>query len=61
MDTLSIIRLCLIGFAVLGILYACIGTDFLRNRETGWWEALPKQKRVIFVAAIVASLLQSFL
>jgi hypothetical protein len=42
MDTLAIIKLGLTGFAVVGILHACIGTGFLRSGETGWWEALPK-------------------
>ncbi len=60
MDTLSILKLGLTGFGVAGILYACIGTGFLQNNETGWWEGLPKEKRLIFVAAIVASLLQTF-
>ncbi len=61
MDTLSIIRLCLIGFAVVGIGYSCIGTGFLKNEETGWWDTLPREKRVVFVAAIFASALQTFL
>ena len=60
MDTLSIVRLGLIGFAVAGIGYACIGTGFLRNGETGWWDGLPREKRQVFVAAIVASILQTF-
>ena len=61
MDTVSIVRLGLIGFAVVGIVYACAGTGFLQNRETGWWEGLPKQKRQVFMAAIGASVLQTFL
>ena len=61
MEMLSIVRLGLIGFAVVGIAYSCLGTGFLQNRETGWWSALPKQKRQVFVAAIVASVLQTFL
>jgi hypothetical protein len=61
METLSIIRLGLIGFAMVGIGYACVGTGFLKNRESGWWEGLPKEKRLIFGAAIGASVLQTFL
>ncbi len=61
METLSIIRLGLIGFAVVGIGYSCIGTGFVRNEETGWWDSLPKEKRFVFVAAIAASVLQTFL
>jgi hypothetical protein len=61
MEMLSIIKLGLIGFAVVGILYSCLGTGFLRNEETGWWESLPQEKRFIFVAAIAASVLQTFL
>jgi len=61
MEILSIIRLGLIGFAVVGIGYSCIGSGFLRNEETGWWESLPKEKQRIFVAAIAASVLQTFL
>ena len=61
METLSILRLGLIGFAVVGIAHACVGTGFLQNGETGWWERLPKPKRQVFVAAIAASVLQSFL
>jgi len=61
MEMLSIIKLGLIGFAVVGILYSCLGTGFLRNEETGWWESLPQEKRFIFVVAIAASVLQTFL
>jgi hypothetical protein len=61
MDSLSIIKLGLTGFGIVGILHACIGTGFLRSGETGWWESLPKQKRIVFVAAIAASILQTFL
>jgi hypothetical protein len=61
METSSIIKLCLIGFAVLGMSYACIGTGFLRGGQSGWWDSLPKEKKGVFVAAIVASVLQTFL
>lgn len=61
MEMLSIIRLGLIGFAIVGIFYSCIGTGFLRNAGTGWWESLPREKRFVFVAAIAASVLQTFL
>lgn len=61
MEALSIIRLGLIGFAVTGIGYSCIGTGFLKNGESGWWDGLPKEKRLIFGAAIGASILQTFL
>lgn len=61
METLSIIRLGLIGFAVVGIGYSCIGTGFLENRESGWWDGLPKEKRLIFGASIGASVLQTLL
>jgi hypothetical protein len=61
MDTLSIVKLGLVGFAVVGIVFACTGTGFLRNEATGWWEKLPKEKRIVFVTAIGASILQSFL
>jgi hypothetical protein len=61
MDTLSIIKLGLTGFGIIGILHVCLGTGFLRNSETGWWDGLPKQKKTIFMAAIAASVLQTFL
>ncbi len=61
METLSIFRLGLIGFGVLGIAYSCLGTGFFSNGETGWWDGLPKPKQQIFVAAIFASILQGFL
>jgi len=61
METLSILRLGLIGFAIGGFAYACIGTGFLRNAEQGWWETLPKEKRFVFTAAIGASVVQTFL
>jgi len=34
MEMLRIIRLGLIGFAIVGIFYSCIGTGFLRNADT---------------------------
>jgi hypothetical protein len=61
METLSIIRLGLIGFAVAGIGYSCVGRGILTNGESGWWDGLPKEKRLIFGGAIGASLLQTFL
>jgi hypothetical protein len=61
METSTIIRLGLIGFAIVGISYACIGTGFLRGGQSGWWDALPKEKKRAFAAAIAASVLQTFL
>jgi hypothetical protein len=61
MDAISTIKIGLTGFSIVGISYACIGTGFLQNSESGWWNTLPKQKKNIFIAAIAATVLQTFL
>ncbi len=61
METLSVIKLGLTGFGVVGLVYVCFSAGFLGGGETGWWEGLPKQKKIIFIAAIAATVLQTFL
>jgi hypothetical protein len=61
MELMNLLKLGLIGYAVVGIAYACLGTGFLENRETGWWDELPKPKKIVFGTAIGASILQTFL
>ncbi len=60
MEMHSIIKLGLNGFAVVGIGYACIGTGLLKNGEGGWWDGLSKPKKLLFGAALGASILQTF-
>jgi hypothetical protein len=61
MELMNLLKLGLIGYAVVGMAYSCLGTGFLENRETGWWEELPKPKKIVFGTAIGASILQTFL
>lgn len=58
MDTL---RLSLILIAVCGITYACIGSGVFSRAQSNWWGELPKHKKIVFSAAIAATLLQTFL
>jgi len=61
MEWTAMVRLGLIGYAVVGIAYACIGSGFLQNGQSGWWDELPKPKRIAFGTGVAASLLQMFL
>jgi hypothetical protein len=55
------LRLILILVAIGGITYACIGSGVFSNAQSNWWGELPKHKKIIFSAAIAATLLQTFL
>lgn len=57
-DTL---RLALVTFAIVGIAYVCIGSGAFSGEKSDWWGELPKQKKNIFIAAIAATILQTFL
>jgi hypothetical protein len=59
--TLDALRLFLTAFAVVGIAYVCIGSGVFRGTNKDWWGGLPGHKKAIFVGAIGATLLQSFL
>ena len=61
MSALTLFKLFLTGFAVVGIAYACIGSGMFRSENESWWASLPQHKKVIFGSAIGATLLQTFL
>jgi hypothetical protein len=61
MPTLYSIKLFLVAFAIFGIVYSCAGSGFLSGKKANWFESLPKQKKVIFVCAIAATVIQGFL
>ncbi len=61
MDTLSVIKLGLTGFGIVGIVYVCASAGLMGGGEDGWWEGLSKQKKIVFAAAIAATVLQTFL
>ena len=52
------LRLFLAVFAVLGIVYVWAGSGMMSKSNRGWWDELPQHKRIVFVLAITATLLQ---
>jgi hypothetical protein len=58
---LAVFKLFLTGYAVVGIGYVCIGSGAFSGEQDGWWGSLPQMKKGIFISAIAATLLQSFI
>jgi hypothetical protein len=58
---LAVFKLCLTGFAVVGIAYVCIGSGVIRRDHQNWWAGLPRHKQLIFIGALGATLLQVLL
>jgi len=61
MTSMNLFRLFLVAFALGGLAYACLGSGFLSGKNANWFESLPMQKKVIFVCAIAATIVQGFL
>ncbi len=61
MVPLAVLKLLLCSVAVIGISYACLGSGAFKRANKDWWGGLSKQKRAAFVAAIGATIAQSFL
>ncbi len=61
MDPMNAVRLFLVTFSICGIAYACVGTGVFSREQPNWWSELPKHKKVVFGAAIAATLLQTSL
>ncbi len=57
----AMLKLFLTGFAIVGVVYACIGSGIFQKANENWWGSLPKHKKAIFASAVGATLLQSFL
>jgi len=55
------IRVFLSIFAVLGIVYVWAGSGMMAKSNRDWWSELPQGKRIIFILAITATLLQMFM
>lgn len=61
MSALSMFKLFLTGYAVVGIAYVCLSSGALRSETENWWADLPQFKKVIFGSGLGATLLQTFL
>ena len=61
MSVFAAFRLLLIGIAIVGTAYVCIGSGVFSNKHEDWWGNLPPNKKNILYAAIGATILQSFL
>ena len=61
MSNIQVLKLFLTGYAIVGIAYVCIGSGAFSREQENWWGGLPDKKKAIFVSAIAATLLQSFL
>jgi hypothetical protein len=61
LSNLAVFKLFLTGYAVVGIAYVCIGSGAFSGEQDNWWGNLPRMKQGIFISAIAATLLQSFL
>jgi hypothetical protein len=55
----SAIRLSIIAFALVAMVYVCTGSGLWSSDN--WWEELPDHKRKLFIGAIAVSILQTFL
>jgi hypothetical protein len=60
-SNLAVLKLFLTGYAVVGITYVCIASGAFSGEQENWWGSLPQMKKGIFVSAIAATLLQSFI
>jgi hypothetical protein len=61
MDLLFALRLSMVTLTILGIGYACVGTGIFSREQTNWWGELPQHKKIIFGAALAATVVQTFL
>jgi hypothetical protein len=57
----SALRLSLIAFAIVAMIYVCTGSGLWDKSNSDWWSRLPAHKRNLFIAAIAVSILQTFL
>ena len=55
------LRLFLVGFAIGGTLYACVGSGVFSREQSNWWGDLPQHKKIVFSTAVAATVLQTFL
>jgi hypothetical protein len=60
-SNLAAFKLFLTGYAVVGIAYVCIGSGAFSGEQDNWWGSLPQLKKGIFISAMGATLLQTFL
>jgi len=58
---IALFKLFLTGYAVVGIAYVCIGSGAFSSEQDNWWGSLPQVKKNIFISAIAATILQSFI
>ena len=61
MSDLGVLRLFLVGFAIGGTLYACVGSGVFSREQSNWWGDLPQHKKIVFSTAVAATVLQTFL
>ena len=60
-SNLAAFKLFLTGYAVVGIAYVVVGSGAFSGEQENWWANLPQLKKGIFISAIAATLLQTFL
>jgi len=60
-SNLAAFKLFLTGYAVVGIAYVCIGSGAFSREQDNWWGSLPQLKKGIFISAIAATVLQTFI
>jgi len=58
---IAMFKLFLTGYAIVGIAYVCIGSGAFSSEQQNWWGSLPQMKKNIFISAIAATVLQSFI
>jgi len=60
-SNLAAFKLFLTAYAVVGVAYVCIGSGVFSGEQENWWANLPQLKKGIFISAIAATVLQTFI
>jgi hypothetical protein len=59
--SLGELRLYLVVFAVVGLVYVWIGSGMMKKSNSDWWGELPRVKRIVFVLVLAATFAQMLL
>jgi hypothetical protein len=55
------LRLLLAVVGAVGLLYVWVGSGMMQKGHREWWDGLPRVKRVVFVVALTATVVQFLL
>ena len=55
------LRLLLAAVAAVGLVYVWAGSGMMQKGNREWWDELPRPKRVVFLVAVAATVIQFLL